>query len=347
MALVRPALGLATLLLVAAVVAACGGRAAITHLPVVGCKTEDAVGAGVPVIPGYLPTTADVPAGLASSAANGLAWYEGDVKKQAGLKVLAPRGWRCSALLGADGGWSLAVQGPKAKQTVQIGASYNGPGASTACNYFPSAYRSSPIPTFCKAPHGATITLKSDHLATVESTLTGAGIRLTELSFLYWYPQLGNAAEGVNCTLPATEKQMCAAILAEAESRIGQQLQSYAKKYGSTTAAAPSASQQMTATVTGAKGVCLPEVSSSAPTAADSFALRRPGNGLTEGNVVAVPTSVQNVGNGCSIALTFNVGTKLGFYVVFDETDGLSWGPFDSRNLPAAGWALNLTYNGS
>lgn len=300
-----------------------------------GCKT-DGLGARIAVVPGYLPATAPIPAGLAQSQASQLAWYEGDVKTQAGLKELAPRGWHCSALLAADGGWSLAVSGPKAKQTVQISASYNGPGASTACNYFPSALSVSPVPTFCKAPRGATITLKSDHLATVERALSGVGVRLADLRFLYWYPGLQNTAEGVDCVLPAVEKQTCLAILAEAETRIGQQLSALAKKYGATaTATKPStvsaAPQQLTATVRGGNGVCLPDVKASsllahAPTPADTFDLRRPGNGVTEGNVVAVTTDVQSVQAGCSIVLNFAVGTGLGFYVVVDETAGLSWG---------------------
>ena len=249
----------------------------------------------------------------------------------------------------------MAVSGPKAKQTVQIGASYNGPGASTACNFFPSALSASPVPTFCKAPRGATITLKSDHLATIETALRGAGMQLVDLRFLYWYPALGSTAEGVDCALPASEKHTCEAILTEAEGRIRQQLNVLAKKYASsptTTASTAAAPQQLTATVMGSNGVCLPDVKASsglaqAPTAADTFDLRRPGNGVSEGNVLAVTTDVQNTQGGCSIVLNFTVGTGLGFYVVVDETAGLSWGPFDSHNLPSEGWALSLTYSGT
>jgi hypothetical protein len=105
------------LLFAAFVVAGCGGRPAITQLPVVGCKTEDAVGAGVPILPGYLPTTARIPAGLASADAAVLAWYEGDLKKQAGLKVLAPRGWHCSALIGAEDCQSPGDSQPTQRQS--------------------------------------------------------------------------------------------------------------------------------------------------------------------------------------------------------------------------------------
>lgn len=355
MTLMRTALGFVALLAVIAVVAACGGRHAATHksslltsLPVIGCKTLNAVGAGRARVPAYLPVSAPLPAGLAQSQAAVLAWYEGDVKTQPGLKVLAPRGWHCSAGIGADGGWTFTANGVKAKQSIELDGLYNGPGASAACNYFPSAASSSPLPSDCKAPQGTSISFATSHLANLDAALTSG---LHSLGFAYWYPELQNTFESASCTLPASRASTCAAILAEAKARVGKQLAAYVKKYGSSatpvTTTTASSSQQLTATITGKNSSCLRGASSSglssAPTSADTFDLRRPGNGLTEGDVLAVPTNKQSGSGGCSIVLTFNIGTDLGFYVVYDESAGVSWGPFDASQLPAEGWAISLT----
>ena len=348
------------MIVVAFVASSCGGGSggkhaiiAISRLPVRACKTTNAVGAGTPLIPGYIPTTAPLPQGLDQAHAAKLAWYEGDIRHESGLKVLAPRGWNCSAGIGADGGWSMSVVGPQ-KRSISIFGFYNGPGASTACAFFASAVAAAPLPEECKAPHGAVATQQSDHLIAVRSTVRAGARRLLSRQLLYWYPVLGNALEGVDCALPAAETQTCAAVLVEFKQRVGRELAMDAKRQaarGPTATTPPAASTgQLAATITGANGVCLPDVSASltsAPTSGDSFDLRRPGNGLTEGDVVAVPNEVAGNAGGCSVTLGFSIGTDLGFFVVVDETDGLSWGPFDSHNLAGAGWSLNLTFKGT
>ena len=219
--------------------------AAPPQLPVTGCRTENAAGSGIAVIPGYLPARAVAPGDLTVPQISKLAWYEGDLKTDGGFKTLAPRGWNCFALLGADGGWDMTVVplGAKPDREVEVYGHYNGPGASLACDYFPSAYSDSPLPADCKAPSGATITLQSSHLVTVVTSPRGAfyfenargtfvstRTRLTGRSFLFWYPRLGNTAEGVQCVLPHSELALCSAILAEAQARLGHQLQKSATK---------------------------------------------------------------------------------------------------------------------
>lgn len=328
-----------------------GAGTAISRLPVHRCTTTNAVGAGTPLIPGYLPATAPLPSGLDQVQAAKLAWYEGDVKHESGLKVLAPRGWGCSAGIGADGGWSMSVTGA-AKQEVSIFGFYNGPGASTACAYFATAVADAPVPDECKAPRGAVVTQEDDHLVAITSVKRVGTVRLPDHQLLFWYPALGNAAEGADCALRAVERQTCDAILAEVRARVGSELVHAAKKaavHAPTPTTQPPTPGPLTATITGPNGGCLkdaPSGLSATPTSSDSFDLRRPGNGLSEGNVVAVPASVQGSADGCFVTLSFAIGTNLGFFVVFDETDGLSWGPFDSHNLPNDGWSLTLTVNG-
>lgn len=357
----RRALAALVLLLAALGASGCGsGRGgttglsnAISHLPVHRCATTNAAGAGTPAIPGYLPATTPLPAGLDQVQAAKVTWYEGDVKHESGLKVLAPRGWSCSAGIGADGGWSMSITGPT-KQQVSVYGFYNGPGASTACAFFASAVADAPLPDECKAPRGAVVTQESDHLVAVSSVKRSGTLRLSDHQLLYWYPALGNAAEGVDCVLAVAETKTCDAILAEVKVRVGHELASEAKKAAvqattPTTTPASTSSGQLTATITGANGACLkgtPSGLSAAPTSGDSFDLRRPGNGLSEGAVIAVPTSVLGSADDCSVTLNFAIGTNLGFFVVFDETDGLSWGPFDSHNVPNTGWSLTLTVNG-
>jgi hypothetical protein len=327
-----------------------GASNAINRLPVHRCSTTNAVGAGTPVIPGYLPATAPLPSGLDQIQAAKLAWYEGDVKHESGLKVLAPRGWRCSAGIGADGGWSMSITGA-AKQQVSIFGFYNGPGASTACAYFATAVADAPVPDECKAPRAAVVTQENDHLVAITSVTRIGTARLSDHQLLFWYAALGNAAEGVDCALRAVEKQTCDAILAEVKTRVGRELK-HAAKTAPVQAPKPQppSAGSLTATITGPDSSCLkdaPSGLSATPKSGDSFNLRRPGNGLSEGEVVAVPASVQGSVDGCSLTLSFAIGTNLGFFVVFDETDGLSWGPFDSHNLPNDGWSLTLIVNGN
>lgn len=226
---------LALLLAIAVVISACGATRT-EQLPVVGCKTINAVGSAAPVIPGYLPNRAAVPGGIGGRQAQQLAWYEGDVRAQPGLKILAPRNWSCSALLAADGGWALTVAPSQAgltrlqasglmpKQSVEISASYNGPGASIACNYFPSAVTSAPLPEDCKAPVDATITFEGHHLVSIKTTPASASNPSTDLGLLWWYPKALNTAEGVDCILPSARRPLCQAILSEARARIGSEL---------------------------------------------------------------------------------------------------------------------------
>jgi hypothetical protein len=99
------------------------------------------------------------------------------------------------------------------------------------------------VPSECKAPAGAAITLENSHLVSVVTTPAGAlylenasgalvssRSPLTEYSFLYWYPLLQNTAEGAECVLPVSEQFLCKAILMDAQKRLGERLDGRLKR---------------------------------------------------------------------------------------------------------------------
>ena len=106
-----------------------------------------------------------------------------------------------------------------------------------------------------------------------------------------------------------------------------------------TVAPPPPATHSLTAHIGETGGGCMV-----ADLSADTFILRRPGNGLTEGDVVGVAEDKTPVESGCALQVTFLVSADTGFFVVTDETKSVHWGPYDSRTLEAHGWAMNLTY---
>lgn len=95
-----------------------------------------------------------------------------------------------------------------------------------------------------------------------------------------------------------------------------------------------------------ASGKCRLPAAGSAPSGSDIWTLRRPGTSGSSGEVVGVASSVKGLGCG-QIGVTFKIKPKLGFFVVYDESQGLRWGPFDSSTLASRGWRLNLTYSGA
>jgi hypothetical protein len=167
------------------------------------------------------------PDGLAATQRSQLAWYEGDRNAQEGLRVLAPRGWRCSAVLGLSDSWGLTVQpaGGGGEQ-VKISAVYGDPAAQFACDYFPSAAARAPAPASCATPADTTITHAGKHLVLVQTTIRGLPVQ----AMLFWYPELEDKAEGARCLLPKSRKALCRAIIAEARERVGKRLEADARK---------------------------------------------------------------------------------------------------------------------
>jgi hypothetical protein len=114
-----------------------------------------------------------------------------------------------------------------------------------------------------------------------------------------------------------------------------------------TQAAPPPATHAFTAEVQGPNGTCLSTVSQTNQPTNDTFTLRRPGNGFTNGDVVGVAESQSMDGGQCNLDVEFLLSPNLGFFVVSDDTKGNSWGPFDSHSLASRQWLVQLTYGTS
>ena len=192
-------------------------------LPVVGCATTHGAPDPPDGVPSYLPSsrTAKLPADQVSA----LVWFEGDTKSSDGLRLLGPRGWQCAAGIGANGSWSMTLRPPgtaatdASGQEVSAFGEANGPGSSTACAVFASAKAVAPAPDLCVAPAGAAVTLNDAHLAWIDTPAGGKPGSLGSRSFMLWYPEAGNSAEGAACRLPDAQHPLCQTILDEALAR--------------------------------------------------------------------------------------------------------------------------------
>ena len=102
------------------------------------------------------------------------------------------------------------------------------------------------------------------------------------------------------------------------------------------------AAHVLRATVTGPGSACV--TAKHADIESDTFTLRRPGDGVTNGVVVGVASSSRLDTSKCDLKLVFSISPTLGFFVVSDANGGVAWGPFDSRKMANFGWALELTY---
>jgi hypothetical protein len=98
-----------------------------------------------------------------------------------------------------------------------------------------------------------------------------------------------------------------------------------------TTAPPPQPTHDLSIVVQGANGGCLRQ-----SLAGHTFALRRPGDGLSEGEVLALAGSADMSQDGCRYTSHFSIHPRLGFFVVSDEGGYHDWGPFDSNNLAGA-----------
>ena len=112
-----------------------GPLAGPATVPVVACATTYG---GYPPAPASLPPTTVEPF-LAPGAASGLTEY---ASADGRFTQLAPRGWICSASIGADGSWGLTIH-PLAdpSATVETDGAFNGPGIDTAAPLFPAAHQ--------------------------------------------------------------------------------------------------------------------------------------------------------------------------------------------------------------
>jgi len=110
-----------------------------------------------------------------------------------------------------------------------------------------------------------------------------------------------------------------------------------------TTQAPPSATHKLTAVVRSKDGSCLSTNTNYSDILQHTFVLRRPSNGISDGDVVAVAQEMTYDTAGCDLDVVFKISPKLGFFVVHDDsgTNG-SWGPYDSGQMSARAWTLLL-----
>ena len=107
-----------------------------------------------------------------------------------------------------------------------------------------------------------------------------------------------------------------------------------------TTQAPPPATHVLDVTVEPKGGGCITTDSNYTDLNQDTWVLRRPGNGDSEGDVVAVAQSAGYA--ACNLSVVFKISPNLGFFVVDDEQGSGSWGPFDSHQLASHQWSLLL-----
>lgn len=111
-----------------------------------------------------------------------------------------------------------------------------------------------------------------------------------------------------------------------------------------TTQPPPPATHGLDVTVEPKGGGCITTDSNYTGLSRHTWVLRRPSNGISEGDVVAVAQSAGYA--ACNLSLVFKINPNLGFFVVDDEEgSGGSWGPFDSHQLAARHWSLLLDEN--
>jgi hypothetical protein len=200
--------------------------AEIILLPVRACPTIYGLTTPPDGFPRYLPASRQAPP--TATAVGSLAWFEGDTRRQSDLVLLGPPGWSCAALIAVDGSSGMTDSPPgtdpanllkKQPEQVYMLMDYNGPGAGTACDYFPSAVSRSPAPQDCATPSRTTVTVEGPHLAAFQSQPRNRSSIVRE-GFVLWYPQATNGTAYVSCQLPIRKRALCPIILDEARKRL-------------------------------------------------------------------------------------------------------------------------------
>jgi hypothetical protein len=110
-----------------------------------------------------------------------------------------------------------------------------------------------------------------------------------------------------------------------------------------TTQAPPPATRILAVTVEPKGGGCITTDTNYSSLNNDTWTLRRPSNGISAGDVVAVAQSAGYA--ACNLSVVFKISPNLGFFTVADEQTSDSWGPFDSHQLATRKWSLVLDEN--
>jgi hypothetical protein len=165
------------------------------------------------------------------SATAGLSAYSNGV-----LLLLAPSGWHCHAMVGADGGASITIaaagtEHPKQPAITASFADSVGPGASLACPLFPAAARQLPAGVSCpiKRPRReGTTTVNTRtidftdpaHVRGDGNPSGGSDPARGVMVFLASSSSFDGYAFEATCTLPAAKAATCRTVLGDALTRI-------------------------------------------------------------------------------------------------------------------------------
>jgi hypothetical protein len=215
----------AAALLIAVLGVFASSASANVQVPVKACATSYA-------IPGQhfkRPTRATL-ALTAREARDLVAWAGGGTPI-----VLAPHGFACTALVGADGGVHVQLAPPgdpgAAKTGPAVDVEVEGACVScitaVACGLFPSAARDNGFP--CKTPHPARERV-AKLLPTVHAFIDPAGVqgsgapsggRLAAVGAVVYVPERSAFAARVTCTVETADAHTCQAIIADFLTRVG------------------------------------------------------------------------------------------------------------------------------
>jgi hypothetical protein len=182
------------------------------------------------------PTTFAIPgdqrtppkhANLALEAAKLVAWAGGGTPI-----VLAPRGFACKALVGADGGVHVQLAPPGAARSgpavdVEVEGACVGCITAMACGLFPAAEQAMGYPCTTRLPKRErvarllpTVRAFSDPPG-VKGSGSPSGGRLRAVGAVVFVPDRSAFAARVTCTLETADAGSCQAIIADFLTRVG------------------------------------------------------------------------------------------------------------------------------
>jgi hypothetical protein len=216
-----------SLVLLTMLIAAVGSTAASTdsEVAVTRCQTTYGIHESPPSLPAHVGVSAS------SSATAGLRAYSNGV-----LIVLAPRGWNCHAIVGADGSASMTVAAGSTSDIKQPAVTTNfadtyGTAASLACSLFATAARQLPTGVRCPVhvPRRERTATESTHLVDftdpphVHGDGRPSGGKDPARGLMVFVPSSSDFdgyAFTATCSLPAREAAICRTVLGDALTRI-------------------------------------------------------------------------------------------------------------------------------
>jgi Domain of unknown function (DUF4850) len=146
--------------------------------------------------------------------------------------VLAPQGFACKALVGADGGVHVQLAPPGASKTgpavdLEVEGSCVGCITAVACGLFPGAVKDMGFP--CTTPHPARERV-AKLLPTVRAFIDPAGVRgtgnpsggrLSAVGAVVYVPNRSAFAARLTCTVETADSATCQTIIADFLTRVG------------------------------------------------------------------------------------------------------------------------------